>query len=402
MLPAFERDYINVMYDADESSVSDMVEYAKTQPSKTVVLPYCIAANNGGCKFHLSYDPACCSIYPPNPRYTQFWSPYPAVGSWPRNDYVLGDVLRTMKEVQLPTTTLDTVILERAEAPGPDFLSLDTEGSELDVLKGASRLLATTILAVHSEVELHPFHEGQPLFGDICEFLARYNFDFVEFQAFPKWLPIRGKHGFRGEGYVANGEAIFLKRPESVETSSGAVQLNKLAYIATILGQFERAQQCFETPGFKSHPQWEASGTDPQPRYLDFVSRLADAVALLPQRSVPRFTDVYSYTQSQTRSPVMAPQPQSLLKKYAKTIPPLVSAYRFLHTLPKRLKRIRRSVIIRASWRWKYPNSTVEALFLEFGLKDQYLLAKRNRFLDDQALPNQDLATRLLKDLTIH
>ena len=122
MLPAFERDYINVMYDADESCLSDMVEYSKTQPSKTIALPYCIAANDGGCKFHLSYDPYGCSIYPPNSRYAQFYSPYPAVGSWPRNDYVLGDVLRTIKEVQLPTTTLDTGILERSEAPGPDFL----------------------------------------------------------------------------------------------------------------------------------------------------------------------------------------------------------------------------------------------------------------------------------------
>ena len=404
VLPAFERDFINVMYDADENCVPEMLEYSKSQPSKTMVLPYCISAGDGDCIFHLNYDPFTSSIYPFNPRYAQFYSPYPAVNSWPRNDYVVGDTLCTMEEVSLSTTSLDAVVLDRGEAPSPDLLSLDTQGSELDILNGASRLLDTTVLAVQTEVELHPFYLGQPLFGDICEFLARYGFDFVELQPFPNWLPIRGKHGFRGEGYTAAGEAWFLKRPETVRDSAGGVQLNKLAYIATILGQFECAQQCFETPGFKYKPQSESNPTDPQPRYLDFISRLAGAVASLPPRSVPLFSDVYSYTQSQTRFPVVAPQPrsQSLLRRYVKAIPPLVSAIRFFRTLPQRLKRLSRSVMIRVRWRLNFPDSPVEALFLEFGMKQQYLLAKRNRFLDDQSLPNQRLATELLKDLTVH
>jgi hypothetical protein len=58
--------------------------------------------------------------------------------------------------------------------------------------------------------------------------------------------------------------------------------------------------------------------------------------------------------------------------------------------------------MIRAYWRWKYPDCTVEALFREFGMKDQYLMAKRNRFLDDQVRPNQILATQSLKYLKIH
>lgn len=391
------------MYDADESCVPDMLEYSKSQPSKTVVLPYCISAGDGGCTFNVNYDPFTSSIYPFNPRYAQFYSTYPARDSWPNNDYVVGDTHRTMEEVQLSTTSLDAVALDRGEVPGPDLLSLDTQGSELDILHGASRLLATTVLAVQTEVEFHPFYEGQPLFGDICEFLARYGFDFVELQPFPNWLPIRGKHGFRGEGYTAAGEAWFLKRPETVRDSTDGVQLNKLAYIATILGQFECAQQCFETSGFTPDPMSENHPTDPQPRYLDFISRLAAAVASLPQRSGPLFSDVYSYTQSQTRFPVIAPQPQSqsTLRKYVKAIPPLVSAIRVLRTLPQRLKRLRRSTMIRARWRFNFPDSPVETLFLEFGLKQQYLLAKRNRFLDDQALPNQRLATELQKDLTV-
>ena len=199
-----------------------------------------------------------------------------------------------------------------------------------------------------------------------------------------------------------NGEALFLKRPETLEASTSGVQLNKLAFIATILGRFECAQQCFETTGFEPISPLQSGASDLRPRYLDFTSRLAGAVASLPQRSVPLFSEVFSYTQSQTRFQTRAPQPQSRLRRYVKAIPPLASTIRVLRSLIQQLKTARTSAMIRARWRLKYPDSAAEALFLEFGMKQQYLLAKRNRFLDDQAPPNQIRAERLLESLTIH
>lgn len=380
------------MYDADESCLPQVTEKWKTQPSKAIVLPYCLSARDGVCKFNINYDPFTSSIYPLNPRYAQFYYTYPVQNPRRAYDYVLGDTVRTMKEVKLPTTTLDAVVLERNEAPGPDFLSIDTQGSELDILIGASRLLDTTILAVHVEVEFHPLYEGQPLFGDIYQFLAEYNFDLVDIQLFSKLLPIRGKHGFRGEGYTAHGEALFLKRPDTVDAGAQALQLNKLAFIAVIFRQFECAQQCFETPGFEISPPLPGSATEQQPRYIDFISRLARAVALLPRRSLPLFSDVYPYAQSQARFQV---QPaQSLLRRCLKTIIPLVFVIRTLRILHRRLKGFGRdatiqgrAAMIRACWWFKYSSSAVEALFLEFGMKEQYLLAMRNRVLDSKADP---------------
>lgn len=296
VLPAFEADVINVMYDADESCVPQIVERWKTQPSKTIVLPHCLSACNGSCKFHVNYDPFTSSIYLLNPRYARFYYPYP-VQNTRGFDYVLGDTFRAMKEIQVLATTLDTVVLDRNEVPGPDFLSIDTQGSELDILQGASRLLDTTILAVRAEIEMHPLYEGQPLFGDICQFLARHNFDLVDIQLFEKLSPMRGKRGFRGEGYVAHGEALFLKRPEVLANSARGVQLNKLAFLATVFNQFECAQLCFEAQGFEPVPLKDGDA-DQQPQYLSFVSRLARAVASLPQRSTPLFSDLHSFNNS--------------------------------------------------------------------------------------------------------
>lgn len=388
VLPSFEKDLFTVMYDADESCLPQMLAHSNQLPSQRVVLPYCISAGEGECTFHLNYDPYTSSIYPMNPRYAEFYFPYPVRDPQLGYDYVLRDTVLTMEEVQLSTISLDAVVLDRGEVPGPDFLSLDAQGAELDILSGASRLLDTTVLAVQTEVEMHQLYEGQPLFGDICRFLAQYGFDFVELQPFTRWLPTKGKHGFRGQGYNMDGEALFLKRPEAVKTSVGGVQLNKLAFIATIFGQFGCAQQCFETTGFEPNPQSQTSSPDQQRRYLDFVSRLAGAVALLPERSAPLFSDVHSYKQSLARFQIVAPQPESLLRKYVRAIPPLVSLIRRLRAYNQRIKTLSRSAMIWARWRLNYPDSPVEALFLEFGMKEQHRLAKKNRFIDDQARPN--------------
>lgn len=379
VLPAFERDIINVMYDADESCLAQVHEYWKTQPSQTVVLPYCLSARDGVCKFHINYDPYTSSIYPLNPRYAQFYCTYPVQNLRQGYDYVLGDTFRTVREAQFSMTTLDAVVLDRSEVPSPDFLSIDTQGSELDILIGSSGLLGTTILAVHAEVELHPLYEGQPLFGDICQFLAKHDFDLVDMQLFSKLMPLRGKHGFRGEGYAAHGEALFLKRPETVTSS---LQLSKLAFIATTFGQFECAQQCFESMPFKTMTPSQNTATDEQPRYLDFVSRLARAVALLPPRSAPLFSDIYSFDQSEAR--FQTPTSPRGLGKYLRTITPLVFAVRIFRRLRPGLNALRISAMIKGNWWLKHSGSPVEALLLEFGMTDQYLLAMRNRILDSE------------------
>jgi hypothetical protein len=56
-----------------------------------------------------------------------------------------------------------------------DVLKLDTQGSELGVLRGARRRLRTA-RALEVEVEFNPIYQGQPLFGDVDRFLRRRGF----------------------------------------------------------------------------------------------------------------------------------------------------------------------------------------------------------------------------------
>lgn len=124
------------------------------------VVPAGLGANRGKAILHLTQDPACSSVYPPDPD---------VIEARP-----ILEVARETGTTQVAITTLDEWV--REEDFGPvDFLKLDTQGSELDVLQGAAQTLAD-IRILHVEVEFNPIYRGQPLFADIDSFLRSRGF----------------------------------------------------------------------------------------------------------------------------------------------------------------------------------------------------------------------------------
>ncbi len=74
---------------------------------------------------------------------------------------------------EVTTVRLDDV----PEAQGADYLKLDVQGSEGQVLAGA-RACLDSVLVVHTEVEFIQIYESQPTFGDIDEMLRSRGFMF--------------------------------------------------------------------------------------------------------------------------------------------------------------------------------------------------------------------------------
>ena len=70
-------------------------------------------------------------------------------------------------EHKLQATTLDTVCTEA------DILKIDTQGSELDILKGGVNLLKT-VSVINIETEYQPLYFNQPLFEDIVKWLCDF------------------------------------------------------------------------------------------------------------------------------------------------------------------------------------------------------------------------------------
>ena len=106
--------------------------------------------------------PLCTSLYEPDERYADV--------------YQMLDVMRLKAKSTVQTTSLDRFTRENAIG-SVDFIKMDVQGAELDVLQGGDQVLAS-VLAIVTEVEFVPLYKGQPLFGDVDAYLRGRDFMF--------------------------------------------------------------------------------------------------------------------------------------------------------------------------------------------------------------------------------
>jgi FkbM family methyltransferase len=231
-LPKFSQEIVNVIYDADESCIEQVKEtwYGK----QTIILPYCLSNKFGTSELNINYDPYTSSLLPTNPDFGNFY-----ISNQEKNsDYRLAETLRTERTIEVITHTLDSLV-ETNVVPQPDFLSIDTQGSELWILEGASKCLCETIVAVQVEINFASIYQGVPLFGKLDEFLRNYNFLLVDIKPF-KFGYKRIGLSCRGSKIPLQGEALYLLRPDSIErfdnTFNLAMKLEKLAFAALAFG----------------------------------------------------------------------------------------------------------------------------------------------------------------------
>ena len=140
------------------------------------------------------------------------------------------DYLFPVQEVTLEVTTLDLLpsIKDHWLA-----VKIDTQGAELEVLRGAASLLEQgRILSVEAEISLlsRPIWRGSPNFSDISAFLERYQFELI-------WIrPTRPvKKSFKSQIRQSEADALFVRRKEHV-ISSGLIAINAYRAILEAYG----------------------------------------------------------------------------------------------------------------------------------------------------------------------
>lgn len=137
-------------------------EKLKAQGDKRhTYLPYFVGSGKRAT-FHRCRYNGCSSLYAPDPRIIDLFTAFGASagGSFE----VLG------------TSSVKTIRLDKIkEIQSCDFLKVDIQGAELDVLKGATRTLGKTAV-VELEVEFVPLYKDQPLFAEIDMFMRANGF----------------------------------------------------------------------------------------------------------------------------------------------------------------------------------------------------------------------------------
>ncbi|WP_158511087.1 FkbM family methyltransferase [Azospirillum thiophilum] len=293
--PFFLKSYADEMvfhiYDGDPDCLDQIASDPALRPFDFNVKPVIFARTNGPVAININYDPFTSSCLELNEEM--------AGGSsiLPDGDYVMGEACRTVRRVEGLGQTLDQVASETGNPI--DFLTMDTQGSELDILMGGVDVTKRQLIGFISEVEFEPIYRNQPLFGDIHAWARAQGFRLINLNMAPvDWSPVRLPVGWCGKGELLFGDALFLKTPARIvaDHHDPVASLAKAVFIGLVLGQIGYVAECLALmPDDAAMP--ERLG----PRYR----MLAHDIAALYKKDrhlfVPSFADIYSEQRSFAR-----------------------------------------------------------------------------------------------------
>ncbi len=142
--------------------------------------------------FYLICYPGSSGFYPPNVDF---------VNRLRNRDY-----LNIVGTAEIQTFTLDSLNLKL------DFIKLDTEGSEFEILRGGIQTLRNAI-GVSIEVAFTELFKGQPLFRDVDVFLGNQGFTLFDLEKsrLERFRPDRKGMSNGSIGQVIQGQALYFR-----------------------------------------------------------------------------------------------------------------------------------------------------------------------------------------------
>ena len=185
--PAWERLGADIVgFDPDPEECSRLKE---KYPWHAFV-PLALDSESGHKPFWMTENPECGSFYKPDQSILE-------------NGFAGHRITR---QTEVMTISLDEWMAVNRPGQSVHLLKLDTQGSELDILKGAVKTIDKTLWVI-VEVEFHPLYERQPLFSNVDLFLRQHGFNFWNF----------GGVNYR-QGQMMWGDAYYFKPPNEGRT----------------------------------------------------------------------------------------------------------------------------------------------------------------------------------------
>ena len=213
-------------FDADADACDDANAELETRQInwKEIHIPLALGKAIEERTLYVTKAPMCSSLYPPNEPYLARFAGLP-------------ELVNLDFSFEIDTTTLDHFCQEE-EINEIDFLQIDVQGADLDVLEGASKILNCGILAIQIEVEFSHLYTNQPLFADVDTFLRKH--DFTLFDVSKSYRPRARSpiHSTVRAGQLLWGDAFYFRdliREDMDGHLKSPDRMLKLACIADIM-----------------------------------------------------------------------------------------------------------------------------------------------------------------------
>lgn len=228
----FKHEIYSIIFEAD----IDCLDQIKEKNINSEVKGIFVGANNKNIEFNINYCPYTSSVYLLNEKYESYFHKNSR-----NTDYLFKNVMKPMKKVNLKTRSLDSLINNKEILPA-DFISLDVQGGEYEILYNAQNLLKENILAISCEVSFAELYKDAKLFSDINKLLIENGFFIVDLNPMNIGCE-RIPSNFRGKGIPLQGEILYFKDLSYFRNDNllDQIKLRKLAFIAISFGYTEYA-----------------------------------------------------------------------------------------------------------------------------------------------------------------
>lgn len=288
----FIDDSINVLYDADSNAIAELEAGQQGAQAQTLgevhIVPYCIGQRNEKRVLNITANSYASSILDPNDMFFGYTCEVPL--GQKTYDVTYEDMMQIVQKVDVDVRSLDSLFgqAEISQDLKPDLLSIDTQGLELEILKGASGIIGQSTLAIISEIEFLPMYKNQPLFQDIAAMADKLGFLFAGFTHLQEISVGRPPIGVRAKGIPGFGDALFVRKPETLASMFSSddgryVAYHKLAFVALALGYIDYALHVLNSLK-ECEPSDSVREAMAGRNYYTFAKEFQAACAALPVR----------------------------------------------------------------------------------------------------------------------
>jgi FkbM family methyltransferase len=228
-------------FDADEDACNFANDNLKLRQINWIEkhIPLAISNQKGESTLYVTKGVDCSSLYPPNESYLNRFAAF--------NEHLKLDFT-----VDIETTTIDD-FCRQENVQEIDFLYLDIQGAELNVIQGATELLKRSILGIQLEVEFSPLYQNQPLFSDVDSYLRTQGFalfDLITDHPMCRRPRLNSLGNFaQNRGQLLWADALYFRDPlgeNSHPVTQNYHHILKLACLADIFNYSDYSLELFQ------------------------------------------------------------------------------------------------------------------------------------------------------------
>lgn len=182
----------------------DQEEYRallKNKKSHETFFPCALHKESKKSSLYLTKSRGCSSLLRPNEEFLK---------NYPNADrFVVESV------VEIDSDSLDNLYLNKTIS-NLDFIKIDVQGAELDVLIGGKKFLSENVLGIEVEVEFQSMYQEQPLFAEVDDYIRNS----IGLQVYDirkaYWKYNNGKNVGGLKGQLIFGDALYLRAPNEL------------------------------------------------------------------------------------------------------------------------------------------------------------------------------------------